>query len=287
MKNNVKKNRFLLVVILFISMFCVTVKAQSHTRSAPNCILHDAYLKETSKTKNSVSCVDCYCKVCGDKKQKEKEAKRKAEELANQKKNAVPQKNTTVKTPSKAKNEEAILVAPKSKVEKTTVVKLSADDQKIIDIAKTLGEREKLIVGYCSEKERSYWSIVFPVIKNTGKIILTKFKDDTEIILKDNFEIKSKFQYTSFFGGFADNKGYSENKGFQVTGFFIIEFQNMSVENSWNDLVDIHGNCVFDNPDIQHIRYKEDDKIFLLKKKGQDQFTEEYNPVTKKTTPIL
>ncbi len=118
MKATAKNTGKLLVVILF-TVLGMGAKGQTHVKSAPNCVLHDAYLKETSKTKNAVSCVDCYCKVCGDKKMKEKEAKRKSEELANQKKNATPQKNTTVKTNTKTKDNEVILVAPKPKVTNT------------------------------------------------------------------------------------------------------------------------------------------------------------------------
>ena len=307
---NFKNIGKLLAIILFTT-FGMVAKAQTHVKAAANCLLHDAYVKEASKTKNAVSCVDCYCKVCGDKKANEKEAKNKARELADkqhaekqkladEKARAEQKKKAEIeraKAIQKAKDNEAILVAPKPSG-KSTVVKLSADDQKIIDIAKNLEQKDKLLVGYCSEKERSYWSIVYPVIKNTGKIILDEFRDGkhTETILKDNFNIKSKFPYTSFFGGYGDNKGYSENKGFQVTGFFIIEFinfQNMSensyselVENSWTDLVDIQGNCVFNNTNIKNIRYKEKDKTFIIQKKGQGNFSEEYNPATKKTTPI-
>lgn len=131
MKATAKNIGKLLVVILF-TVLGMGAKAQTHVKSAPNCVLHDAYLKETSKTKNAVSCVDCYCKICGDKKMKEKEAKRKSEELANQKKNVTSQKNTTVKTNTKTKDNEVILVAPKPKVTNTdnTETKKNVEAQK-------------------------------------------------------------------------------------------------------------------------------------------------------------
>ena len=85
MKTLAKNIGKLLTVVLFTT-FGVVAKAQTHVKAAANCLLHDAYVKEASKTKNAVSCVDCYCKVCGDKKQKEKEAKLAAEKSAAEKK---------------------------------------------------------------------------------------------------------------------------------------------------------------------------------------------------------
>lgn len=117
----------LTVVILFCTLGFNYAKAQSHVKNASNCVMYDAYLKETSKTKNAVSCVDCYCKVCGDKKQKEKVAKIKAEEAAAAKQNNTPQKKITTLT-TKTKSDEVILVAPKSKIDKAeTVVKNNAN----------------------------------------------------------------------------------------------------------------------------------------------------------------
>ena len=117
------------------------LKAQTHNKAAANCIYHDDYLKTASKIKNAVSCVDCYCKICGDKKAKEKEAKKKAEEAANkqkveeqkledQKKLAENKKKLEAenqKEKQKAKDNEAILVAPKPKVEKNMTVALSVE----------------------------------------------------------------------------------------------------------------------------------------------------------------
>ncbi|TXI82167.1 MAG: hypothetical protein E6Q39_00160 [Crocinitomicaceae bacterium] len=121
-----------IAALLFVMVLGAANKlqAQTHVKAAANCILHDAYVKEASKKKNAVSCVDCYCKVCGDKKEKEKEAKNKARELAD-KQNAEKQKLANEKTRAdqkkkaeierakaiqNAKDNEAILVAPTPKV---------------------------------------------------------------------------------------------------------------------------------------------------------------------------
>ena len=75
------KNISSTILLLLISFLISSVaKGQTHVKAAANCTLHAAYLKETRKTKNAVSCVDCYCKVCGDKNSKEKEAARKTDE---------------------------------------------------------------------------------------------------------------------------------------------------------------------------------------------------------------
>ncbi len=123
------------------------LKAQTHNKAAANCIYHDDYLKTASKIKNAVSCVDCYCKICGDKKAKEKEAKKKAEEAAAKQKNAqvIEKEKSNQKQiaknktqTGKSKDNQAVLVAPKSKVPaaNTTSLKLSAQDQEILDLSK-------------------------------------------------------------------------------------------------------------------------------------------------------
>lgn len=117
MKIAIKNTGKLLTVVLFTVLTFVNAKAQSHNKAAANCVYHEDYLKATAKTKNAVSCVDCYCKVCGDRKEKEKQAKLKAEKTALEQKTkgATSQKNTP-KTPAKPKSNEAILVAPAPKV---------------------------------------------------------------------------------------------------------------------------------------------------------------------------
>lgn len=150
MKTSAKTIEKLLIVMLFIAFGMGNIKAQTHVKSAQNCLLHDAYLKELStsknKTKNSVSCIDCYCKICGDKKQKEKEAKQKAEELAKKQKTTTPQKKTTATTAKKAKSDEAILVAPKPKVSNSVVAetkKIEEPKKEIKTISKKIKTVEK------------------------------------------------------------------------------------------------------------------------------------------------
>jgi len=110
------------IIFAFFTILSLgNLKAQTHNKAAANCIYHDDYVKTASKTKNAVSCVDCYCKICGDKKQKEKEARRKAEELANKQKLEDQKKLAENKKKSesgkqKAKNNDVILVAPTHRV---------------------------------------------------------------------------------------------------------------------------------------------------------------------------
>lgn len=258
-------------------------KAQTHIKVAANCILHDAYVKEASKTKNAVSCVDCYCKVCGDKKEKAKQAKLKAEETASKQKTATPQKKTT--TTTKAKSDEAILVAPKPKVEKNTTAKLSVEDEKIIDIYNNRKDKEKLIVAYC--KNDCLVKLQYPeVVTNSGRIFLRQFDNSannyTFTVLKDNFNLNSKFSYTSYEGELSEE--------FKDFGLISITFEN-NQKIFWEDIVDLNGNCVFSNTEYFDVRYDKDSKTFKLEKQGTGlygagKFTEEYNPVTKKITPI-
>lgn len=274
MKTTVKNIGKLLAVILFI-VFGMTAKAQSHIRSASNCILYDAYLKETSKTKNAVSCVDCYCKVCGDKKKKEKEAKRKAEELANEKKTSTSQKNTTQKTTSKTKNNEAILVAPKQNTGKSKVVILSADDQEIVDAAKKLNN-----VG----DNLSFRSVGPGIIKkdydNTIELNILS-PEYIQTILRKNFIIKSSLEYNEVFGMVT----FRDKEDFLNTGLYVVKITGKDYSR-WYDLADIQGNCILNDKEVSEITYNKANKTFSIMKRGQNQPTSEYNPVTKKITPI-
>lgn len=264
-----------------------TMYAQSHNAMAENCINHDAYIKskKNDQKKGTVMCVDCYCKVCGDKKQKEKEAKIKQEEVANKQKTTIPQKKTTAKTTTKAKSDEAILVAPKPKTNKPTAIVLSADDKKIIEIGKNIEDGERIVVGYClSVDAGGMMCTAYPDMKNTGKIILKPTKNyDEYTILKDNFIIKSKFQYTGFAGGFYfDAMEFDE--GFKYAELFTLRFHDSSTNSEWFDLVDVQGNCVFNNKDIVFIKFSDKNKTFLIEKdKG---YTEQYDPITKEITNI-
>ena len=283
MKSN-SKNISKTVLLLFMTILGSSfAKAQTHVKGATNCILHDAYLKEASKTKNSVSCVDCYCKVCGDKKEKAKQAKLKAEETASKQKTATPQKKTTTATTTKTKSDEVILVAPKPKVEKNTTVKLSVQDKKIFDIYNNRKDNEKLIVAYCDGD--CLVKLQYPeVVTNSGRIFLRQNSSNKYIftVLKDNFNLNSKLSYTSYEGELSEE--------FKDFGLMIIRF----VGNSgiyWDDIVDLNGNCVFGNTENYLIKYYKDTKTFKLEKQGTGRhgagkFTEEYNPITNKITPI-
>ncbi len=170
-----------LLMVTLITVFGMEAKAQTHVRGASNCILHDAYLKETSKTKNAVSCVDCYCKVCGDKKNKEKEAKRKAEELANEKKNSTPQKNVPVKTNTKTKDNAVILVAPTPKVSNTdnTETKKNIEPKKETRI---VSKKSKTI-----DKEK-----IETLLNEIGKV----YADNKNFKHKNNYYCKFAFSGT-------------------------------------------------------------------------------------------
>jgi|GEM_PF-6177355 len=285
------RTKTILAAILFVIALGVDkAQAQAHIKAAANCVYHDDYVKNS---KSKTSCVDCYCKACGDKKQQEKETKKKNEVATTKQNKATPKKKTATTTITKAKGEEVILVAPKPKIEKNTVITLSADDKKIVDISKNLGQKEELYVGYCLEANRGMCGLfsMSEPLGVIGKIFLKKNSDYT--ILKDNFSIKSKNAYT-FFRGKSDTY---RNTTFQDTGFFIIQFENKStsgdwkdrksiLENSWVDLVDIQGNCIFNNKDIEDIIYTKEDKTFCIVKKGQGKCTEKFNPLTKALIPM-
>lgn len=251
-------------------------KAQSHVRNAPNCMQYEAYLKETSKTKNAVSCVDCYCKACGDKKKKDKEARVKAEEQANMKKNTIPQKKVAAKTTTKAKENELVLVGPKQSGGKSTVLQLSADDQQILDAAKQL--------------EKTGDDLTF---RSVGPHIRVKGYENTIMLsilgpsaysyttLRKNFIIRSSFEYDEAFGMVS----FGEKESFLRTGLYVVKIKDRDYK-VFYDLADIQGNCILNNKEINDISYDPTSNTFLVQKRGQSKPTEAYNPVTKKITQI-
>lgn len=282
------KTQIKLAFLICTTVLTHALSAQTHKKAASNCIMYDDYVKAASKTKNAVSCIDCYCKICGDKKQKEKEAKLKAAEAANKQKTSTPQKKTTATTTTKAKSNEAILVAPKPKTNKTTAIVLSADDKKIIEIGKNIVNGESFLVGYCLSDGMDYMMCSeYPDLKNSGKIIFKPkgSNDNQHTVLKDNFIIKSKHKYTGFAGGFFyEAKEFIE--GFKYAELFTLRLDDSSTNFEWFDLVDVQGNCVFNNKDIVSIEFSDKNKAFLIKKDRNKGFTEQYDPITKETTPI-
>lgn len=186
------KNLMTLAVLLFAVSFA---NAQTHFKAAANCILHDDYVKAASKTKNAVSCVDCYCKICGDKKAKEKEAKRKAQEitdkqkaekqkLEDQKKLAENKKKAEAERQAekqKAKDNEAILVAPTPKVSNTdnTETKKKIEPKKE---TKIVSKKSKTI-----DKEK-----IETLLNEIGKV----YADSKNFKHKNNYYCKFAFSGT-------------------------------------------------------------------------------------------
>ena len=300
MKKIILKQFYKPIIFTFFTILSLgNLKAQTHSKAAANCIYHDDYVKTASKTKNTVSCVDCYCKICGDKKQKEKEAKRKAQELANKQKTEKPKledqkklaenkkklEAENQKEKQKAKDNEAILVAPKPKVEKNMTVALSVEDKKIFDIYDSRNNKESLIIAYCEDD--CLVKLQYPeVVTNSGRIFLRKYDTPSDkyifTILKDNINLNLNQPYTSYEGELSE--------AFKNHGLMIVRFEN-NQKIFWNDIVDLKGNVVFDNTEYFDIRYSKDTKMFKLEKQGTGlygagKFTEEYDPVTKKITPI-
>ena len=316
MKTKIKR----LVSLLAVFIACVgfnQVKAQGgHESCAPNC----EYWKITGKTrpKGSVSCIDRTCPICAKKQKEEKDKKEKMTQqkidawkagektrqasVKQKQQDAVQAKEKYVK---EKKENEVVLVAPTPKVEKSTIITLSAEDEKILELSQNIN----LNITYYSGKV--YWAdefVDFPI--PVGRIWYDdhdKFDRKTYkhyyAILKDNLNVKSKIPYTGYSGEsypsrleFNYKEEYKKTEeyrnrfhiffGFQDTGLFIVEFKNEPTQKKWMDLVDVQGNCVFNNADIERIIYNKVNKTYLIKKLGESTSTEEYNPTTNKITPI-
>lgn len=270
-----RKLKPLVIGGLFTAWGLSFANAQTHNRSAGNCVLHGEYLKEMrKKAENTVSCIDCYCKVCGDKTVK------KTENVSVKPNSSEPQKKTTTPRLTKNKSEEVVLVAPKSKAGKSTTLIRSSEDQRIVDMVKGLGKYDYL----------SFRSVGPHIIQkeydNTIELTTMLLSSDsyTTTRLRENFKIKSSLPYDKTYGSI----NFEEKESFLNTGLYVVEFegwfQDLKKRFRWNDLVDIQGNCVLNDKDIVHISYNATNQTFFLRKIGQDKPSEEYNPITKKRT---
>ena len=264
------------VLLLFMVMLGISfAKAQTHIKGAANCILQDAYVKEASKTRNAVSCVDCYCKVCGDKKEKAKQAKLKAEETASKQKTATPPKKTTATT--KGKSDEAILVAPKPKVEenKNPIIKLSVKDREIVELTKKVTVKIKNVRDLDGNGYGWFYEEKVNISKPIDRIYYEE--NGQRVVLKD-LNLKD-YGYSYM----IDNK-LDENGNFCIMYTGYIPGKG-NIDEKWSDIVTIQGENLLNDKTIWKITYK-GNGIYDLYKSGEIQPSEQYNYKTKQRTSI-
>lgn len=208
-------------------------------------------------------------------KEKAKQAKLKAEETASKQKTATPQKKTT--TTTKAKSDEAILVAPKPEVaeNKNAAIKLSAKDQEIIELGKKKTIKIKDIRDYDGNGYGWFGTEKVYITEPIDRIYYTE--NGNYIILKD---LKLKDYGYSYM---VDNK-LDENGNFCIEYTAYVPGKG-TIESRWSDIVTIQGESLLSDKTIDNITYK-GNGIYELQKRGEKQPTEQYNFKTKKITPI-
>lgn len=290
-------------IVLITTFLAGKVQAQGHTKMAPNCVYAKDYYASLPKNSKSpyVSCIDCYCKACGEKQAKEREQRQREEKLAIEKrtqeaekrrqeqvKNTQEQKKQLALQRQKSKDNQVVLVAPKSKVSNTVteVYNLSAQDREIMQTNKS----QAIEVSFLSGK--TFWNNAWtefsqPVIK-----IHYSDKSRNTHVLRDNFNVQSKLAYTSC-SGRQEYPGYNNPRGLHglsETGYLKLRFSNEKTNAAWEDLVDLSGKSLLNDIYISEIKYIGDNFYLLTRTNPNDTRAgrryEMYNIQQRKTYPF-
>jgi len=298
MKTKIKR----LVSLLAVFIACVSfnqVKAQrGHESCAPNC----EYWKITGKTrpKGSVSCIDRTCLICA---KKQKDEKVKKEKMAQQKIDAWKAGEKTRQASAKQKQQEAVqakekyvkekkenevvLVAPKPKVttSENNSIKLSAENQEILELAKNHKVKIDGLRDYNGRGDGLFFNgknyETIPVKEPTGRVF---YSENGQVVILKDIKLKD-----------MSAVGFNYGNELDENGNFCLRFTWNSPGNDygplsnngkpWADIVTLEGENLLNDKMIEKVTYK-GKGIYELQKRGQSQPTEQYNFKTKKITPI-
>uniref|UniRef100_UPI0040494233 hypothetical protein n=1 Tax=Flavobacterium sp. TaxID=239 RepID=UPI0040494233 len=298
MKTTITKLTSLLLVMIACMSFNQAKAQSGHISCAPNC----EYWKITGKTrpKGSVSCIDRTCSICAKKQKEEQDKKEKAaqQKIADWKAGEktrqadIKQKQQeAIKTKEKnlkaEKDNEMVLVAPKSKVteNKNTSIKLSAQDQEILKLAKNHKVEIKGLRDYNGEG-KSFFTFgkhyeKVDVKEPTGRIFY--IENEKIVVLKD-LALKD-----------MGAVGFNYWSELDENGNFCFNFSWLSPGNKpgpsnnngkdWSDIVTLEGENLLNDKTIERVTYK-GNGIYELQKRGEKTPTLQYNFKTKKITPI-
>ncbi|SEG37986.1 hypothetical protein SAMN05421847_2121 [Halpernia humi] len=291
-----------LSTVLFLIMTCLsfnTAKAQgAHVTCAPNC----EYWKITGKTrpKGSVSCIDRSCPICAKKQNEERDKKEKQDQQkitawkagektrqASAKQKQQEALQAKEKYLKKKKENEVVLVAPKSKVSanENHSIKLSAQNQEILELAKNHKVKIDGLRDYNGRGDGLFFNgknyETIPVKEPTGRVF---YSENGQVVVLKDIKLKD-----------MSAVGFNYGNEIDENGNFCLRFTWNSPGNDygplsnngkpWADIMTLEGENLLNDKTIENVTYK-GKGIYELQKRGQSQPTEQYNFKTKKITPI-
>mgnify|MGYP003574950005 CR=1 FL=1 len=258
-----------LAMLFLLVLHAGNAFAQSHNRAAKNCLFHDDYLKATKDKKNSVACVDCFCKVCGNKKEIARKQKLERERLASDQKHKADEQGRKLEyskgvsekqrqaelARKKAKENDVVVVAPRSagSVDAKDVIKVEREnmgrDEKKRAWTPRFSQRTKEAgFGFFDENANWVWALQTPGFRESASF--GSFPENGEyavvVVAGDGNDRRTGSCGTDYYAmteGIINRKGELVKQGKAGTDFLLIDATPFAVEMVENEYKGGGGNA--------------------------------------------